>query len=408
MENKRVLIYSQAFFPDHSGIPIYSSDFAFYCAENGHQVDVITGFPFYPQWEKRKEDKRKLFAKETTRGISIYRGYIYVAKNPSSFQRILHELTLALFALINSFRVKRPDVIVVFTTPVLIGVVAAFMNLFWKRKLIINVQDFQVEAAYSLGMLKGSVILNVINKLERWSYNQADYVSSISNSMIRLLTDRKKLDPRKVLLWPNWLHNKDSEITLPAKGLFRQRFGIDQTSFLIAYAGNIGRKQGLEVLVDIAGKYATQPSVLFLVIGEGSGLESLRSYAAQKGGTNVRFLPFLNAQEYKEYLADVNAIFISQMKIPFDVYFPSKLLGIMSVGQLLIISADNNSELYKVMKGNNLAFVADYDDTDALKYYIDATIENDPQVDYYKSESVKFVKQYDRDLVLSKFFKAVS
>lgn len=408
METKRVLIYSQAFYPDHSGIPIYSSDFAFYCAENGHQVDVITGFPFYPQWEKRKEDRGKLFAKETTRGISIYRGYIYVAKNPSSFQRILHELTLALFALINSFRVKRPDIIVVFTTPVLLGVVAAFMNLFWKRKLVINVQDFQVEAAYSLGMLKGSLILNVIDKLERWSYNQADYVSSISNSMIRLLTDRKKLDPQKVLLWPNWLQSNGSELILPNKGLFRQRFGIDQTSFLIAYAGNIGKKQGLEVLIDIAGEYTTQPNVLFLVIGEGSGLESLKTYAAQKRNSNVRFLPFLNAQEYKEYLADVDAIFISQMKIPFDVYFPSKLLGIMSVGQLLIISADNNSELYKVMKDNKLAFVADYDDTDALKCHIDATIENHPQVNSYKAESVKFVKQYDRGLVLSNFFKTVS
>ncbi|MFD2934225.1 glycosyltransferase family 4 protein [Spirosoma flavum] len=407
MATERVLIYSQAFFPDHSGIPIYSSDFAFYCSENGYDVDVITGFPFYPQWEKRKEDKGKLFAKETVKGISIYRGYLYVAKNPTSFQRILHELTLVLFALLNSFRVKRPDIIVVFTTPVLLGVIAAFMNLFWKRKLVINVQDFQVEAAYSLGMLKGSTVLHIINKIEIWSYKQAHHVSSISNSMTQLLIDRKKIDHTKVILWPNWLHVKESKSDFPEKGLFRQKFGISQDSFLVAYAGNIGKKQGLEILVDIATKFSVRPDLLFLIIGEGSGLESLKAYAAKLGVENVLFLPFLNAQEYKEYLVDVDAIFISQMKIPFDVYFPSKLLGIMSVGQLLIISADQNSELYKVMKKNNLALVADYDDTDTLKEHIDTAIGNCSKVKEYKTESVKFIDQYDRELVLSNFLKSL-
>ena len=401
MDAKRVLIYSQTFSPDHSGISIYASDFAFYCAENGCEVDVITGFPFYPQWKKKKEDEGKLFATETIKNVKVHRGYLYVPHNPSAMQRIMHELSLVFFAFINSFRVKRPDVIVVFTTPVLLGVLAAFMNIFWRRKLVINVQDFQVEAAYSLGMLKGSTMLKAINALELWSYKKADYVSSISGSMLDLLRDRKKLPANKVLFWPNWTHDDKKEATPIQPGLFRRKFNFSDSTKLIGYAGNVGKKQGLDILLDTAVEFAHDKSLQFLIIGEGADLERLKEYARTKQIMNVKFMPFLNAQEYQEFLADVDAVFISQVKVPFDIYFPSKLLGIMAMRQLLIVNADVNSELYKTTKKNDIALVSDYGDMATLKKYVSMVLENDPAIDGYKAKAERFVTQFGRDVVLS-------
>jgi colanic acid biosynthesis glycosyl transferase WcaI len=56
----KLLISSMTFAPDHSGIALYATDFAVYAAEQGHEVTVVTGFSWYPKWEKRPEDKRKL------------------------------------------------------------------------------------------------------------------------------------------------------------------------------------------------------------------------------------------------------------------------------------------------------------------------------------------------------------
>ncbi|MFD2573285.1 glycosyltransferase family 4 protein [Spirosoma soli] len=408
MATQRVLIYSQTFAPDHSGISIYASDFAFYCAENGYEVDVITGFPFYPQWQKRKEDKGKLFATDKIKNVSVHRGYLYVPHNPSSMQRILHEFSLVFFALINSFRVKRPDVIVVFATPVLLGVLAAFMNMFWRRKLIINVQDFQVEAAYSLGMLKGSLMLKIINALELWSYKKSDYVSSISGSMLDLLRERKKLPENKILFWPNWIHNDDKSFVKPQAGQFREKFGFSKDTRLIGYAGNVGKKQGLDVLLDTASMFASEPDLKFLIIGEGADLERLKEYAATKAIKNVVFMPFLNPKEYLTFLTDVDAVFISQVKVPFDIYFPSKLLGIMSMGQLLIVNADANSELYKTTKKHNLALVGDYGDINTLAKQVNMVLDNDPVIEEYKAEAEKFVAQFGRDVVLSQALEVVS
>lgn len=402
MENKRVLIYSQAFAPDHSGIPIYASDFAFYCAEKGHDVDVITGFPFYPQWKKRPEDEGKLFATEVINNVTIHRGYLYVPSNPSTAGRILHELSLAFFALINSCRVKRPDVIVVFTTPVIIGVLAAFMNLFWRRKLVINVQDFQVEAAHSLGMMSDSPVLKATEALEVWSYNQADYVSSISDSMLDLLRNRKKLPAEKVLSWPNWNHSDDSTTERPAAGLFRRKYGFSESTRLIGYAGNVGKKQGLDVMLDAALSFASTPDLHFLIIGEGADLERLKEYAVAKAIPNVTFMPFLNPAEYLTFLTDVDAVFIAQVKVAFDIYFPSKLLGIMAMEQLLIINADADSELYKTTKKHDLALVSDYGDMDTLRRQVGLVLTDDPIIAKHKTAAGQFVRQFRRDVVLSR------
>jgi colanic acid biosynthesis glycosyl transferase WcaI len=58
------------------------------------------------------------------------------------------------FSTINYLRVGKPDCIVVFTTPVSFGLLGTFFKKIYKTTLLINVQDFQVEAAASLNMVK--------------------------------------------------------------------------------------------------------------------------------------------------------------------------------------------------------------------------------------------------------------
>ena len=220
MKKKRILIYSLDFMPDHSGISIYSSDFAKYCCENDFQVEVITGFPFYPNYKKLDKDKGKLFRKDNINGITVRRGYLYVPEDPIPRKRIIHEISFLIFAFINSFLVKKPDFVVVFTTPVLLGVLAAFFNKFWKAKLIINVQDFQIEAAESLGMLKKSFMLKILESAEKWSYKNSDIVTSISQGMVELLQKKKEIEKKRTFLWPNWIHTSLDNLSLTKEQFF--------------------------------------------------------------------------------------------------------------------------------------------------------------------------------------------
>lgn len=398
---KKVLIYSLDFYPDHSGISIYSTDFAKYCKENNLDVTVITGFPFYPDWKKNKTDQFQFFRTDVYDNIKILRGYIYVPKKPSSSKRIIHELSFLLFAFFNSFFVKKPDFVIAFTTPVLLGALASFMNRFWKAKLIINVQDFQIEAATSLGMLKESTLLKYLEKIEKWSYNNATYVSSISQSMVALIAEKKNITKEKILFWPNWIDNIPTDKPIE-KGVFRRKIGVSLGKKIIAYAGNIGKKQGLESLVDLAFDFKENTDVIFLIIGNGAASPEIEEYAATKKLSNLQFFPFLNSEEYQYFLKDIDLFFIPQIKIPFDVYFPSKLLGIMSVGVPLIIYTDKESELYKTLGFNQTTVVCNYGNKNELNQKVQMALGDSKLLASLSVNSKSYSSQFNRELVLNK------
>ncbi len=394
-----------AFFPDHSGIPLYSSDFAFYAAENGHQVSVVTGFPFYPSWKKRKEDKGVLFRTDHHKNVKIYRGYIYVPAKPTGVKRILQEISFLFFSFINFFRAGKQDVVVLFVTPVLLGVMGWFFKKVYGARLIINIQDFQVEAADSLGMLNKLPIVPLMHWLEKRSFKGADVVSSISDGMVNILK-QKGVEESKIYLWPNWIDVNEAS-ALGAKGEFRRQFSIPDNKTIVAYAGNVGEKQGLSTLIDLAIHFKDREDLIFLIIGEGGDLMNLKAYHAEKKADNVRFLPFLDPKGYKNFLADADVIFISQKKIPKDIYFPSKLLGLMAGKKLIFLAADEESELYKVLKNNDLALVGKIGNLAELKECMNQLLQESSDLNRLRENASAFVRQFDRKFVLENVLKKI-
>src|SRR5215208_4489340 len=108
----KILVSSIIFYHDHRGIALYSTDLPVYFEETGHDVTMVTGFPYYPIWEKRLEHRRKLFSTDEYRGVKVLRGYLYVPKKVSTFKRILHEASFSLFAFTNFLRAGRHECVV--------------------------------------------------------------------------------------------------------------------------------------------------------------------------------------------------------------------------------------------------------------------------------------------------------
>ncbi|SNS55930.1 colanic acid biosynthesis glycosyl transferase WcaI [Ekhidna lutea] len=403
----KIIVSSLYFYTDHSGIALYATDFAKYAQEEGHDVKVITGFPFYPNWKKRKEDRRRFFRIDNLGSIKIYRGYTYVPPKPSTLSRLIQEFFMLFFSIINYLRVGKHDLIVVFSTPVSFGFLGVVMKWLYRSKLIINVQDFQVEAASSLKMVKGSFFVDLLKKIEGFSYKHADFVSTISRSMINVLKE-KHVPQEKILFWPNWINLNEIDSLKIENGTFRKRYDVCDEDIIIGYAGNIGLKQGLEVMVDLANEFLETPCLRFYIIGEGAGLEGLKDYYQKTQPKNITFLPFLKTIEYKEFLVDSDVIFVSQKKTNKDIYFPSKLLEIMAMSKTILLNADKDSELYKVLKDNNLAYVTDYKDLSALKEAT-KTLINQPGLKATFGENARsFVTQYDRKNILGKIINQIN
>lgn len=393
------------FAPDHSGISLYATDFATYAAEQGHEVTAVTAFSWYPKWVKRPEDKGKLFRTDMYKNIKVLRGYLYVPKKVTTITRMIQEISFITFAFINFLRAGKQDTIVLFTTPINLGLLGTLFQKLWGAKLIINVQDLQLDAAKSLGMVGKLPIVEIMNGIEKYSYKKSDLTTSISTGMIDIIK-RKGIEDEKIYLWPNWIDVSDAK-EKGVQGRFREKFPQYQDKTIIGYAGNIGIKQGLSVLIDLSERFKERDDLAFLIIGQGGDLENLKAYAASKNIPNLSFIDFLSQEDYYNFLTDADIVFLSQKKDSGDVYFPSKLLGIMAKAKLIFISADKDSEIYKVITHNNLGISSEFGDIDQMQHLLNKYLLTQEDFEVYKSNAFNYVHQFDRDVVIRSFLEQV-
>jgi colanic acid biosynthesis glycosyl transferase WcaI len=405
----KILVASPFFHPEHSGSSPYSTDLAVYLAECGHDVTVVTGFPFYPQWKKRLEHRRKLFAIEQYRGVRILRGYLYVPASPSALKRMIHELTFTIFACLNLLRAGNSDCLIVSAAPLPLQLASLVFMRLWGIQLVIHIQDLQTDAALSLGMVKHSFVPKLLLKLEGLIYRYASWVATITPRMKANLR-RKGVPEDKLAVIPNWISVAEiselSRRTLRGRLLFNHP--IAQGKFTVAYAGNIGAKQGLEVLVDLAEASQTHKNIHFFIIGEGSHRLHVEEYAKSKALTNITFLPFMTEERYIEMLQDIDVSFVSQKPGSGDVFFPGKLLGIMAMHKPLLISADQNSELAMVISNAKCGLVASPGDSDSLLQNLTSLCRSPDLRESLGRNGYEHVKSYDRERVLSRFLDRIS
>ena len=404
----RILASSINFYPDHSGIALYSTDMPVYLAEHGHKVTMVTGFPYYPNWRKRPQDCGKLFETEEYMEVRVLRGYLYVPRTISTFNRILHELSFVIFAFFNFFRAGRQQCIVVISPPLLLGLVGIVFKYLWRAQLVVHLQDLQPDAALSLNMMKWSPLIRLLKWLESCIYRHASWIVPITDSMKENLR-QKGVPEEKQSVHYNWI-----DVTAVSKlndhlprGKFLCEHPNAQAKFTVVYAGNIGVKQGLEVLVQLAQASQAYKDIHYFIIGEGAMHSQLEKSVRDKGLNNITFLPFMSQERYFEMLKDIDVSFVSQRPASGDVFFPSKLLGIMAMGKPLLISADQESELSTVVSNAGCGLVSTPDTPHLLLRNLLSLYKDQTLCRTLGQNGRQHVKAYDRERVLSSFMKRI-
>ncbi len=401
----KILVSSLFFHPDHSGIALYSTDLAEYFAEMGHDVTMVTGFSFYPRWEKTKKDRYRLFSSEVFKKIKVLRGYIYVPKKVTTSSRIIHELSFLFSAFINFMRAGKHDCIIVLSPPLLLGLVGLFFKKIWKVKLVFHIQDIQPDAALMLKMVKEGLLIRILKKIEKFIYSGSDLIITISDGMYERLLS-KGVSKDKLAIYYNWIDVKKASSIRPS-GRFRGQFPQLKDKFIVAYAGNIGVKQGLEVLVQLAEATSENEKIHYCIIGEGAERDRLIDVALKKNLNNLTFIPFLNQEQYFEMLQDIDISFIAQRSQSGNVFFPSKILGIIAMSKPLLVSADLDSELSIVINKAQCGLVAPAGDIKSLEEHVNFMSMNPDKLLSMCNNGYLCVQQYDREVVLSPLLKEV-
>ncbi|WP_286263340.1 WcaI family glycosyltransferase [Thalassotalea atypica] len=346
----KYLIYSINYAPELTGIGKYNGEFAQYLSSKHIDVNVLTAQPYYPEWSLH-DDYENNWATEVVGNISVFRCPLYIPKKLTTFKRIIHLFSFAFSSalrLFSLFRLK-PDVIFI-VQPTLFCVPAALIySKLVGAKSVLHIQDYEIDAMFGLKMGTGGFLNRIACKVESWLMKRFTKVSSISNAMLEK-AKHKGVESNRLVYFPNWT---DINFVSPEKvsTTYKARLGFEPMDKIILYSGNLGLKQGLDIILE-AAKEISANSVKFLIVGSGAYELELKQNANKMGLSNVIFLPIQPWEDMPYLLTMADIHLVVQKKGAADSVLPSKLINILSAGGHAIITAEENTELANISKAN--------------------------------------------------------
>ncbi|MFK3975013.1 WcaI family glycosyltransferase [Shewanella vesiculosa] len=343
-----LILHSLNYSPELTGIGKYNGEMCPELVKRALDVTAIVAPPYYPEWQVHQSFNAFSYQKQTIEGVGVVRCPLYVPKNVTTIKRIIH---LASFAVSSAFALtsrifNKPDVIML-VQPTLFC--APFTLLFAKltgAKAVMHIQDFEVDALFGLGMMGDGVIARFAKRIESWLMKRFDAVSTISFSMIEN-AKRKGVAHDKIIHFPNW---SDTEFVTPNTdgATLKAEWGFTAQDKVILYAGNIGNKQGLEIVLDAAKYFAAQTHIKFVLVGAGAYVDTLKANAANLQLSNVVFKPLQPWEKVPQMLALADIHLVVQKKGAADAVLPSKLTNILSAGGHALVTAEADTELGKI------------------------------------------------------------
>lgn len=348
----KILIYGINFAPEPVGAGRYSSELAAWLASAGHDVRVVTALPYYPGWKVSRNYNPWIYVRETWQNVNIWRAPLWVPAKPTGMKRVFHLLSFALSSmpLLVRHMFWRPHVVWMVAPAFACAPAAWMMARCVGAKAWLHVQDFEIDVAFEMGMLKGKWSRRIISTLERWLFRRFDRVSSISNAMVTRAVAAKGVAQNKTLTFPNWV---DIDAIKPseggnAKNSYRKNLKIPAQAVVALYSGSMGAKHGVGLLAQAALHLQDASDIYFVFCGEGADKQTIATVCADH--PNVRLLSLQPLECLPELLGMADIHLLPQKPGAADLVMPSKLTGMLSSGRPIVATAHPGSELASVVK----------------------------------------------------------
>ena len=358
----RILIHGINFSPELVGIGKYTGEMADWLARRGHEVRVVTAPPFnpaskigegYSAWQYRREEAQ---ATGSSGRLTTFRCPLLVPRQPSTLKRIWHLASFACTSLpVMLLQVFWQPALVLVVEPTAFCMPAAAITAWLSgARSWLHVQDFEMDAGFAVGMLNSPGLRDLLTALEKKLLLGFNRVSTISSKMLDLLND-KGFPATRSVLFPNWVDtNRIFPTGVPSR--LRGELGIPPKAVVALYSGTMGRKQGLEILAEVADRLANN-NIQFVFCGEGPFRETLANLSIQL--PNVRWLPLQPIDRLNDLMNLADIHLLPQCAEIADLVMPSKLTGILASGRPVVTTASAGTQLALAVQDCGLRVPAD-------------------------------------------------
>jgi glycosyltransferase involved in cell wall biosynthesis len=308
----------------------------------GHRVTVVTGVPNFPRGEVFDGYVNRPYQRETIDGVDVVRVWTYIAPNRGFGLRILDYLSFLAAGTLAGLALPKPDVVLA-TSPQFFTAVAGFLiGVLRGRPWVFEVRDLWPESIRAVGAMRESRVLDALESLAGMLYRHADLVVPVTEPFRRHLLGRGVPEAR-IRVVTNGIDASTVRIGRP-RDEERDRLGLPQDACIAAYVGTVGMAHGVGTLVQAAQLARDDPSLHFVVMGEGAEKDAIRERIRDAALDNVSVLDGRPRQEAFDLMAacDVSLVMLRNSPL-FETVIPSKIFESMALRRPILIGVRGES-----------------------------------------------------------------
>ncbi|MCL2842920.1 MAG: glycosyltransferase family 4 protein [Oscillospiraceae bacterium] len=337
----KILVVTQYFYPETFRI----NDLCIELVNRGHEVHVLTGYPQYPQGRIYEGYGFNMPYKTQWNGIHIHRVKMRPrGKTPLGLLWNCYSFVAQGNKWVKNCK-EHFDIVFVFeVSPVTVGLPALTYKEKFQTPMLFNLQDLWPENVIHVLGIRNKFVIRFIDRIVDKIYSGSDKILCSSNSFRNAVTARG-VAPEKCIFWPQFCEWPDvNTMTKPAS--------YDDDSFHIAFAGNIGEAQGLDLLIEAAGMLK-EKSVKWHIVGDGRAKQRLYEKAQQAQVLDkVVFVGKVSEAEANQYIHYADCAYLSfSDNVIFDMTIPAKMQTYLACGTPILAAVSGESADI-VTKGN--------------------------------------------------------
>jgi colanic acid biosynthesis glycosyl transferase WcaI len=342
----RILIVTPYYAPDLGPSAPLVAMLAEDLTQLGHKVTVMAAVPHFPSGQVSPEYRGRLWQWSEEHGVRVCRVRVPSGRRANLRHRLLTFLVFQVSASLAGLRLAYDAALI--TNPALeTGLPFALLAWLRRKPCLFSVWDLYPEVGVRLGIFRKPLARAVVGAIEDFCLRRAAAVQVLSEGFGPALQARG-VAARRLVVIPPWL---DTEFIrpLPRSNPFSCEHGLDGC-FVVMYAGNLGLSQGLEGFLQAAQLLADQPSIQFVLVGDGANREALERQAAASQLDNVRFLPFQPRERLPEVLASADVSVVSLRPGTAGDSLPSKVFPLLASGRPIIAAVDEGSDVCRLVE----------------------------------------------------------
>jgi len=343
----RILIGTTNYWPEPTGIAVYTTDLANILTKDGHEVTVLTSLPHYPWWRIPEEYKHLGPGQSEHCDVRVIRAKHIVPSTMNVVQRMRFEFSLwfNLLKVSKKFGAEEFDLVIACIPTVAAGIVAKSIATRMKIPLGLIVQDLSGAGAKQSGLRGGALISKLAERVEGLALHAADSLVVVSPAMGDVVTQLGVEKNKTSLIYNYSARSIFTEDRLKSK----EKFGWKKDDFIAIHTGNMGAKQDLGNLI-LASEYLPKDSrVKIFLVGHGNQEKDLRGMSF--GKANVSVMDAVSDEDYSALLSAADLLIVNERSTQLEMSLPSKLTSYLYSQRPVIAAVPRGGATWKFLDG---------------------------------------------------------